>query len=76
MPKTKRPNDRFLQLSECWKLLNVATKPRDHLLLRILMTCALRPSEAFALRLRDVGSGTLRIDEAVVMGGCGSNKNG
>lgn len=54
--------------------LDAAEHPRDHILLRILLTCALRPSEAFPLRLRDVLRGRLRIDEAVVMGSVGQRK--
>jgi integrase len=74
IPKTKKSSERFLQLEECHRLLDVATDPRDHLILRILMGCALRPSETFALQLRDVESGRLRIDEAVVLGEVGDTK--
>jgi integrase len=74
LPKTKKPSVRFLDLRECQELLDVADEPRDHVLLRILITCALRPSECFALRLRDVLPGKLRIDEAVVMGDVGATK--
>lgn len=75
LPKTKKPSERFLDFLECQRLLGEAEKdPRDHLLLRILMTCALRPSECFALRLRDVLPGKLCIDEAVVMGDLGDTK--
>jgi integrase len=74
LPKTKKPSERFLELRECQKLLDLAEDPRDHVLLRILITCALRPSECFALRLRDVVPGKLRIDEAVVMGDVGATK--
>ncbi|MGI9069739.1 MAG: tyrosine-type recombinase/integrase [Bryobacteraceae bacterium] len=74
LPKTKKPSERFLDLTECQRLIVAAEDPRDHVLLRILMTCALRPSECFALRLCDVLPGKLRIDEAVVMGDVGATK--
>jgi integrase len=74
MPKTKKVDERFLQLSECHALLRAAQSPRDRLLLRVLNACALRPSEAFALQVSDVVAGKLRIDEAVVMGIVGQTK--
>ena len=65
MPKTRKPNGRFLTMSECRKLLASVTGA-DYLILRLLLSCALRPSELFALRLDDVEDGRLRIDEAAV----------
>lgn len=64
-PKTRKPSERFLELNEARLLLDAATG-RDYIILRILLSCALRPSELFALRLEDVEPGRLRIDEAAV----------
>jgi integrase len=66
-PKTRRPSERYLEIYEC-KLLLDAAVGRDYIILRILLCCALRPSEIFALRLDDVEPGRLRIDEAAVPG--------
>lgn len=67
-PKTRKPSERFLSIPECRSLLSAATG-RDYVILRILLSCALRPSEVFALRVEDVLPGKLRIDEAAVPGG-------
>jgi integrase len=40
----------------------------------MLIVCALRPGELFALRWRNVPEGRLRIEEAVCHGGLGSAK--
>lgn len=66
MPKTRKPSERFLQLWECRALLNACTTKRDHLIVHTFLSVALRPGEAFALRLDDVFPGRLRIDEAFV----------
>jgi integrase len=64
---TKAPSERFLSMQECEALLRAATG-RDYLILRLLLTCALRPSELFGLRVNDILSGELKIDEAIVRG--------
>lgn len=66
-PKTRKPSERFLDLSECTQLFRAADG-RDYIILRILLSCALRPSELFALRVDDVLPGKLRIDEGAVPG--------
>jgi integrase len=58
------PCERYYSLEEVRRLLGQAYG-REHLILRILINCALRPGELFALREDDVGEGQLRIDEAV-----------
>lgn len=74
MPKTKKVDERFLDLPACHALLKAANAKRDRLLLRVLNACGLRPSEIFALQVRDVLEHKLRIDEAVVMGKVGETK--
>jgi integrase len=66
-PKIRKPSQRFLTLAECRALLCAATG-RDYIILRIMLSCALRPSELFALRAQDVLPGYLRINEAAVPG--------
>jgi integrase len=66
LPPTRRPNDRFLTLQQCKRLLEVGSR-RDQLIVRLFMVCGLRPSELFALRVDDVLDGELRIDETVVL---------
>jgi integrase len=65
MPKTRKPSDRFLTLPECKRLLSLADG-EDYIILRIFLSCALRPSEVFALRVQDVQPGKLMIDEAAI----------
>jgi len=67
-PRTRKPCDRYLEIDECQRLIAAASNPRDRLIIRILATDALRPSELFALRVRDVEPSRLRIDEAAVPG--------
>ena len=62
---TKAVSKVYLSISEIGRLVQVATG-REYIILRILLLCALRPSELFALRLKDVHQGKLRIDEAYV----------
>lgn len=66
-PDTRAVDDRYLELSECKALLEAATD-RDYLILRLLLTAGLRPSELFALRVNDIGTRELRIDEVAVPG--------
>jgi integrase len=65
--KLKTVSQRFLDMDEIRSLLSVCG-PRDSLIMRIFLVCALRPSELFALRSDDVQNEKLRIDEAVVLG--------
>jgi len=64
MPKMSESSDRFLTEEEC-RILLAGTQGRDHLIVRILLTCALRPAELFALKANDVETGRLRVDEAL-----------
>jgi integrase len=66
VPKSLRKIDeRFLSLDDCQKLFAVA-EGYDLMLLKVMLGTALRPSEAFALRVEDIERGRLRIDEAAV----------
>jgi integrase len=58
------PCERYYSLEEVQRLLSKA-HGREHLVLRILINCGLRPGELFALREDDVETGQLKIDEAV-----------
>lgn len=65
MPPTRPPSERFLTLEECQLLLSVANR-RDALILQLFALIGFRPGELFALRLNDLTSGFLRIDQTVV----------
>jgi len=60
----KKPCERFLSLEELDALLSAAS-PREHLTLRILAVCGLRPAEILVLRIEDFEGTQLRIDEAL-----------
>lgn len=60
----KKPCARFLSLDELRNLLSHASA-REHVVLRILAVCGLRPAEILALRLEDFEGTQLRIDEAL-----------
>jgi len=60
----KKSSERFLTLDEFRSLLSDAS-PREHLVLRILAVCGLRPAEALVLRMEDFEGTQLRIDEAL-----------
>lgn len=60
----KRSCERFLSLDELRALLGQAS-PREHLVLRILAVCGLRPAEILVLRIDDFEGTQLRIDEAL-----------
>ena len=60
----RKPCERYYSLEEVRRLLSKA-HGREHLVLRIFLNCGLRPGELFALREDDVGTGQLRVDEAV-----------
>lgn len=73
LPKHKPPSERFLTLDECQRLLSVSAG-RDRLIVLVMMTLGLRPSELLALRADDVQPGRLRVDEASVDGRLGQTK--
>jgi integrase len=65
MPNIKKKScERFLSLDELRALLSQAS-PREHVVLRILAVCGLRPAEILVLRIEDFEGTQLRIDEAL-----------
>jgi len=65
MPNIRRKScERFLSVDELRALLAQAS-PREHLVLRILAVCGLRPAEILVLRIEDYEGTQLRIDEAL-----------
>ena len=60
----KKSSERFLSLDEFRSLLSDASA-REHLVLRILAVCGLRPAEVLVLRMEDFEGTQLRIDEAL-----------
>jgi integrase len=60
----KKPCERFLSVDELRAMLALAS-PREHLVLRILAVCGLRPAEVLVLRIEDFEGPQLRIDEAL-----------
>jgi hypothetical protein len=50
----KKPCERFLSIEEVQSLLSAASQ-REHLVLRLLAVCGLRPGEALALRIDAAG---------------------
>jgi integrase len=65
MPNIRKKScERFLSVDELRALLAQAS-PREHLVLRILAVCGLRPAEALVLRIEDIECTQLRIDEAL-----------
>lgn len=60
----KKSCERFLSLDEIRALLSHAS-PREHVILRILAVCGLRPAEVLVLRIEDFEGSQLRIDEAL-----------
>ncbi len=73
MPVTRKSCKRYLSAEEVHKLL-MALDGRDRLIARMLIICALRPGELFALRWRNVQEGRLKIEEAVYHGELGPTK--
>jgi hypothetical protein len=49
--------------SERWS--KAVTDRRDHIILRLFVTCDLRPQETFPLRANDIERERLRVDEAL-----------
>ncbi len=65
MPNVKKKScERFLSLDELRALLSQASS-REHVVLRILAVCGLRPAEILVLRIEDFEGTQLRIDEAL-----------
>jgi integrase len=65
MPNIRKKScERFLSVDELRALMALAA-PREHLVLRILAVCGLRPAEILVLRLEDFEGAQLRIDEAL-----------
>ena len=60
----KKSCERFLSLDEFRALLSHAS-PREHVVLRILAVCGLRPAEVLVLHIEDFEGSQLRIDEAL-----------
>src|SRR5215831_8937851 len=57
------PSGRFLSIEECHTLMKAA-KNRERLILRLFLVSGLRSQELFMLRVNDVESGQIRVDEA------------
>lgn len=65
MPNIRtKSSERFLSVDELRAILAQAP-PREHLVVRILAVCGLRPAEVLVLRIEDFESTQLRIDEAL-----------
>ena len=69
-PRSKKPSKWFLSMKEIEALLRTAMcrSYRDYIIIRTDLTCGLRPSELFALRVEDLLEGRLTIDETTVLG--------
>jgi integrase len=65
MPNIRKKScERFLGVNELRALLSNASR-REHVVLRILAVCGLRPAEILVLRIDDFEGAQLRIDEAL-----------
>jgi integrase len=65
MPNIRKKScERFLSVDELRALLSQASS-REHVILRILAVCGLRPAEILVLRIEDFEGTQLRIDEAL-----------
>ena len=65
MPKRiRKVDDTYADQDVLRKLFQAAGK-RDRIILRIFVSCGLRPQETFALRANDIEMGRLRVDEAL-----------
>ena len=65
MPNLRKKScERFLSIDELRALL-AQSSPREHLVLRLLAVCGLRPAEILVLRIEDFEGAQLRIDEAL-----------
>jgi integrase len=70
VPKLRTVSKTYLTIEEVTSLLNTTLVPRDKALLRLMLVTALRPSELFALRWKniDLKEGTMTISETVYRG--------
>jgi integrase len=65
MPKRiRRVDDSYADEIVVRRLFDAAGR-RDQIILRLFVSCGLRPQEAFALRGNDIEPGRLRVDEAL-----------
>jgi len=65
MPKRiRKVDDAYVDRAIIRRLFDSAGR-RDRIILRIFVSCGLRPQETFALRANDIERGRLRIDEAL-----------
>jgi site-specific recombinase XerD len=65
MPKRiRKVDDTYADQAVVRKLFEAAGQ-RDRIILRIFVSCGLRPQETFALRANDIETGRLRVDEAL-----------
>src|SRR5713101_10006980 len=65
MPNIRKKScERFLSVDELRALLSQASPP-EHVVLRILAVCGLRPAEVLVLRIEDYEGTQLRIDESL-----------
>jgi integrase len=72
MPKrVRRVDDAYVDRAIIRRLFGAAGR-RDRIILRIFVSCGLRPQETFALRANDIECGRLRIDEALKQAETGS----
>ncbi|MDQ2776755.1 MAG: site-specific integrase [Acidobacteriota bacterium] len=65
-PKTRPVDKATLEVGHLRALLEHATNEEDYLILRILITSGLRPSETFGLRANDIGPNYIQIDEVAM----------
>ncbi len=65
--RLRKPCGRFYGMEEIRRLLSSAANEslREHLIVRLFVICGLRAQELFVLRVDDIESGILRIDEAL-----------
>jgi integrase len=65
--RLRKPCGRFLSIEEVRQFLSAAAAAsfREHLIARVFIVCGLRAQELFVLRVEDIESGTLRVDEAL-----------
>jgi integrase len=65
MPKRiRKVDDTYADRTTVRALFDAADR-RDRIILRLFVSCGLRPQETFALRANDIERGRLRVDEAL-----------
>ena len=76
--RLRKPCGRFYGMEEIRRLLSSAASEslREHLIVRLFIICGLRAQELFVLRVDDIESGILRIDEALKESEKGSSRVG